>query len=349
MAERSRNLIWDGAMDIVLITTTIRVPEVLRLYRELDSSVFFVVVGDKKSPNDEIRKLIKDVGSSIYLDDIEQQKYKCSEAIGWNCIMRRNIALLEAIKLNPKHIVTIDDDVFPLDPRFFSLVSGGLTSYYPSLIVKSESGWLNTGEFLIPTVCQRGFPASLFPCKYSVLSRERRAVGVVAGLSLGDPDINAWERGTRNPIVHSVSELVRNSLVADDSNFVPFNSQNTAYYTKLAPLMAVLPGIGRHDDIWGSLVAERVMMEKGWSVRFGPPFVWQERNQQSLAKNIKDELYGMQYTVQFGNNLLNMNLGLGHPVEMLARVYEQMGELAYIPEQTKEFCRAWIEDLEAIL
>ena len=45
-------------MRTVCVTTTIRVPRVLELYAAYDPGVFFIVVGDRKSPDDEIKKFL---------------------------------------------------------------------------------------------------------------------------------------------------------------------------------------------------------------------------------------------------------------------------------------------------
>jgi hypothetical protein len=54
--------------------------------------------------------------------------------------------------------------------------------------------------------------------------------------------------------------------------------------------MLVLVGVGRYDDIWGSYIAQRVMAETGHRVHYGKPFVWQERNPQSIWTNLRDEI-----------------------------------------------------------
>ncbi|GAI53134.1 unnamed protein product, partial [marine sediment metagenome] len=107
-------------MKLALITTTIGVPHVLSLYRELDKEAMFFIAGDRKTPHDEVRSLVSTLGNAVYYSDTDQEKlgYRSSELIGWNRIMRRNIALLEAIKYGADIIVTIDDDNIPLDRSY---------------------------------------------------------------------------------------------------------------------------------------------------------------------------------------------------------------------------------------
>ena len=90
-------------MNTALITTTVNVPKVLALYRKLGPGVHFFVTGDEKTPPVDTWDFdwaAIDLSKWHYFS-AEQQKYlgwKCSELIGWNCVQRRNIALLEAVK-----------------------------------------------------------------------------------------------------------------------------------------------------------------------------------------------------------------------------------------------------------
>lgn len=337
-------------MKIVLITTTIRIPWVLEYYRRADPSVVFIITGDKKTPHAQVDSFVKTLGNTIYYD-VEGQKalgYECSDVIGWNCVMRRSIALLEAIKLQPDIIITIDDDNIPLDiDNYFKTFQRILSAPYGGLVIHGEDRWFNVGSMFEPHIKHRGFPydrESGYTINFGV-----NRVGVVAGLWYGDPDISAVERIVIKPQILQMSDILQRGIVVDNLCFTPFNSQNTGYLCELAPLMAVLPVVGRYDDIWASYIAERVMLETGHYVFYGPPFTWQERNEHNLITNLEDEIFGMRYTSIFCNDLRDMKLGVGSPVEMLARIYEQMEHLDYIPQRLKEFGKAWISDLEKIL
>jgi len=340
-------------MKTALITTTISTPKVLKLYRSIDPDVIFIVAGDRKSPHEEICSLIKTLGNAIYYSDADQERlgYRCSEIIGWNKIMRRNVSLLQAIRYGADIIVSIDDDNIPLDHNYFSDLRSVLTSEYSGLMASSERHWFNVGEFLNPPVYHRGFPYDYrhIDLNIHLSSVCGLKVGVAAGLWLGDPDIDAMERITNRPIVHQLSEVLHSGLVVDNACFTPFNSQNTAYLQELAPLMMVLVGVGRYDDIWASYIAERVMMETDYHVHFGKPFVWQERNPQNLWKNLKDELFGMEYTTRFCEDLLAANLGEGSVLDKLRRLYEHLRGAGYLPPVVHELGKAWCEDVETAM
>ncbi len=340
-------------MKIALITTTIFVPEVLERYRSMGPDVTILIAGDRKTPHEKVARMAAELGNAIYYSDTDQDKlgYECSEVIGWNKIMRRNIVLLEAIRLKPDVIVTIDDDNIPIGDDYFSAVRAIFGTAYSGLMASPESKWFNIGDFLLPRVYHRGFPYSQRKkdTEISLKPVSSRKIGIAAGLWLGDPDIDAMDRIVTNPGVMHLSDLLNSGIIVANGVFTPVNSQNTAYVRELAPLMMVLTDVGRFDDIWGSYIAERVMMETDYHVHFGRPFVWQERNKQNHWVNLRDEVYGMENTDRFCRELMEVNLDKGNVFENLRQLYGCLEGLDFIPENTKRLFSAWCNDIERIL
>ena len=339
-------------MRIALITTTIYVPTVLEHYRRLDSGVAMFVAGDRQTPHVAARSFIESLGNATYYSDADQEKlgYKSSAVIGWNKIMRRNIALLEALRWGADIIVSVDDDNIPLESNYFEGFRNILSTPYYGVMASSERGWINVGEFLVPQVYHRGFPYEFRneDLKVSLRPVSEIRVGVAAGLWLGDPDVDAMERITLRPTVYQVSKVLQLGLIVDQTCLSPFNSQNTAYIAELAPLMMVLVGVGRYDDIWASYIAQRVMAETDYRVHFGTPLVWQQRNPQSLWKNLKDELFGMEFSARFCADLRSTNLGVGGVLCKLRRLYEHMRRWDYLPSEVYELGKAWAADIEKV-
>lgn len=340
-------------MKVALITTTIHVPEVLERYRQLDRSVAIFVAGDRRTPHSEARLFIERLGNAVYYSDADQEKlgYQCSVIIGWNKIMRRNIALLEALRWGADVIISVDDDNIPLNDDYFSQFGSILSTPFNGLMASSDRHWVNAGEFLSPRVYHRGFPYEHRNSDHKITLKPASGirVGVAAGLWLGDPDIDAMERIVLHPTVCQVSEVLRAGLVVDHSCLTPFNSQNTAYIAELAPLMMVLVGVGRYDDIWASYIAQRVMMETDYHIHFGGPFVWQQRNPQSLWVNLKDELFGMEFTSKFCEDLRAADLGEGNVLLKLRRLYEHIHRLNYLPPEIYALGKVWADDVEKTL
>ncbi len=98
-------------MKQVIVTTTINPPTeaIERFDRLRDWDL--LVIGDLKTPNDYR------LDSGIYMAPSEQEKYDkpLSDAIGWNCIQRRNFGLLIAHDMQADLVAVIDDDNIPLD------------------------------------------------------------------------------------------------------------------------------------------------------------------------------------------------------------------------------------------
>lgn len=286
-------------MKTALITTTVNVPHVLHLYLSRDPSLGIFVAGDEKTPQLE--------GDFSYYSPEEQRAlgYSCSELIGWNCIQRRNIALLEALKWGAELILTVDDDNIPLSPSY---------SFSPSFSgVRVSSPWFDVGSLLIPPVRQRGIPHT---APYTVSSVVNAKIGVAQGVCLGDPDISAVERLACAPTVHTASELLRSGVafLPEPSCWTMFNTQSTAFLRELAPAMFCPPGVGRFDDILASLITQRVMRERGLSVFFGQPFFWQQRNAHNLYRDLREEQWGYENVRQIASILDATSLPRGDSV-----------------------------------
>lgn len=338
-------------MKTALITTTIRVPEVLKLYRSFDSSAAFFIAGDKKTPHAELESFVREIGNAFYYSDTDQEKlgYASSGVIGWNKIMRRNIALLEAVKWGAGIIVTVDDDNIPLSPDYFNVFRKILSTPYSGFSAASATGWFNAGEWLEPAVYHRGFPYEYRHRSLDVRLQRCSGVkvGVAAGLWLGDPDIDAVERLALRPDVTGVRGEMKEGMVLSGC-IAPFNTQNTAFRAELAPLLMVYTGVGRYDDIFASMTAQRFMADMGLSLYFGNPLVRQDRNPQDLFRNLEDELFGMRHMLRFKNDLFAADLGGGTVLEKLRRLAVFFKEWNYLPPAMHELTLAWCSDLQKI-
>jgi hypothetical protein len=339
-------------MKICVISTTINVPSVFELYRALGPDVDIIVTGDQKTPHAEAAHVIESLGGR-YLDVRAQEELNttCSPIIGWNTIRRRNLALLEAIRSKPDVIVTVDDDNIPVSPDYFETFRKAFAQPFSGVSVRSKLNWFDAGILLTPPSPHRGFPYSKrhrdLQLTFGHVTGAR--IGVAAGLWLGDPDIDAATRIVNAPQILGFSELARHGLSVEPGCFTPFNSQNTAFRAELAPLMAVWIDVGRYDDIWAAYVAQRIMMETGDCVMFGPPYVWQERNAHNLMRDLKDEIYGMESTDRFVQDLLDMDLGSGSVLDKMRRLYGHLQTKEYIPESMRRFGLTWCDDVERAL
>lgn len=336
-------------MKTALITTTINVPTVLALYRKLGPDVHFFIAGDRKTPDAEVVNFLYGIPNHSYygIDRQHDLGYKCSRLVGENCVQRRNIALLEAVRWGADTIVTIDDDNIPIEwyfDRFNSLFS---SPAWDGCAVSSSQRWFDPGFLLVPLTKHRGFPIGIKP-ELIVAPITDARIGVAAGLCLGDPDIDAVTRIAVAPIIHSVSELGRAGIVVDPrSTRTVFNSQNTAFIRELAPAMFMMPGVGRYDDIYASLICQRVMRERGLYVHFGQPFVWQQRNAHNLISDLRHEIDGMANIKTFAS-LLDLEFAGATVTKQTRAIYEGIGS-ALVPLVAKAAALAFLDDMESVL
>lgn len=337
-------------MKTALITTTIHLPEVLSLYRRFDADTKFFIAGDKKTPEADLNAFVAGLGNATYLsvDDQIAGGSRVSELIGWNRIMRRNMALLEAIGEGFDIIITIDDDNIPLADDYFDHHRSVLSEPFNGVGLHHPSGWVDVGQFIDPAAPHRGFPyaerKSQHPTAAAPIVAGR--IGVCAGLWMGDPDIDAMTRIVQAPVVQAFSAAMDAGVAVRPGCMTVFNSQNTGYTAEIAPAMMVLSDVGRYDDIWASLIAQRIMRERDLLVYFGKPYVWQERNQQDPWRNLEDEMFGMRECSRFARDLMECDIGGGSVVDQLRRIYAHLATKAYLPPSVVEIGRAWCDDVE---
>ena len=157
----------------------------------------------------------------------------------------------------------------------------------------------------------RGYPIEYLPIKNNVeyIGKTKRTVLVQADFWDGDPDIDAICRLSKKPIVKF------NKFEPFCSNQkAPFNSQNTFIARIAIPYYAVLPHVGRMDDIWGSYILQHYFPN---SVIYNKATVYQDRNLQDLITNLEKEVIGYRNTLKLVDDLKNF--------------------MSYLPDETKRF------------
>jgi hypothetical protein len=338
-----------------LIMTTINIPKCLEIWaRHLHEDDWIIVAGDMKTPHTEVIVLLDKLRpNTMYIHPDDPEIWRSSRVLGFNNIQRRNLALLEAIKLQPDYIITVDDDNWPWDGvGFFDRVEQILRNDFESEVLSSFSGFWNVGRMLAARknthVVVRGFP-QIDDDQYSHdgFNAKNLRVGVVASLWLGDPDITAINRLCCNPKVTGLK--YERNLILNKGTWCPFNSQSTTFITKLAPLMMVWPGVGRYDDIWSSYMAQKIMHEFAYHVSFGRPLVNQERNKHDFQNDLKEEMFGMEYTEELCTILRSINL-TNHKIiyEAMETCYDSL-RTDWMPDQTKAMFDEWLDDIKTII
>ena len=230
-------------MDMTLITTTIYVPRVLELYRRLNPDVSIVVAGNRKTPHDACPRFLRRsvTRCTSVMKSRRNLGYRSSPVIGWNRIMRRNVALLEAIKSGAEIIVQLSMTTTFRSTRATSPTSSG-SSRSPS----TESLFRPSVAGSTSASCSSQALPSRIPihppsrgprysdggrcggadrsCRRSLDGRPRyRRYGATSRINRS---FITWPRSPTTP-----------GLAVSPGCIAPFNTQNTAFLRELAPLL----------------------------------------------------------------------------------------------------------------
>jgi hypothetical protein len=335
---------------IGLACTTIHVPHALKLMRKCSADVRFFVATDEKTPV-EARDFVHTIPNAQTNGEITSSVWKCSEAIGWNTIARRNIAFLEALKWGADVIYSWDDDNLPINyPDHFWLIQNAFASALgkSGIKVTGADGWFDPGMLLVPPTRHRGFPHYKRPSLRASPVIDAK-VGVAAGLVIGDPDVDATTRMEHRPDIGSVHILGSAGVVVDPDTWTIWNSQNSAVVRELIPAWFMAPGCQRHDDIFASLVVQRVMRYRGYHVHFGPPFTFQQRNEHDLLIDLRAEIDGMSNVSRMAGVLDELVLNPAWTVAQNTRtIYEALAMEDWYPKRAVAAALAWLEDCEGL-
>jgi len=294
-------------MKKVIVTTTINPPTEAIMKFDAMPDWTLVVIGDLKTPQNYKLK------RGVYVSPSRQEEYdrKLSDAIGWNCIQRRNFGLLWAHDMGADIVAVVDDDNIPYEGWGRDLLLGReveVNYYQTDLPAFDPIGATNEKR-----IWHRGYPLQLVPQRdYGRCSRRKMAFDVQADFWNGDPDIDAVCRMIYKPECKFEADCF--PIAAGKP--APFNSQNTFFRGELLFDYFLFPHVGRMDDIWAAYYVQA----RGRKVVFGKPSVYQRRNEHNLVVDMKKEYPGYE------NNLEIVSRIVGDPDAILD----------YLPSKSKE-------------
>ncbi len=240
-----------------------------------------VVVGDKRTPADF--KLER----GTYVTPEEQEKYDgaLSDAIGWNCIQRRNFGLLWARDMKADVVALVDDDNIPLAGWGEDLLVGRdvEVNYYQTELPAFDP----IGATNHPELWHRGFPLQLLRRRdYSRKGRRKVRVDIQADFWNGDPDIDALCRMEHAPDCTFAPEffpMASNALS-------PCDSQNTFLSGEVLKHYFLYPHVGRMDDIWASFYVQA----RGFQAVYNRASVYQPHKERDLLRELRQEYVGYE-------------------------------------------------------
>ena len=274
---------------IYIATTTINPPtKALKLFAK-NKNCKLIVALDKKSKKFDLK-------NSVVLSTKYQEKKwpKLSKLIGWNCIQRRNFAILEAYNRGAEVIALIDDDNIPYKNWFKNIYVDKKINCKEILTNKKifdPVGYTNHSN-----LWHRGLPLELVNNrKYKIGKKNLIKPDIQANFWNGDPDIDAVCRMIFKPECNFKKSL----FPFFSKKISPFNSQNTLISRKVVRDYFLFPHIGRMDDIWASFY----VTSKNYKVIYNEPTVYQQRNVHNLIKDFKDEYIGYTNSLNLVENL----------------------------------------------
>ena len=293
---------------IYIATTTINKPtKALKLFCK-NNKCKLIVALDKKSKDFKLK-------NSIVLTTKYQEKKwpKLSKLVGWNCIQRRNFAILEAYNRGAEIVALIDDDNIPLNNWFKNIHVNKILKCKEIITNKrifDPVGYTNHNN-----LWHRGMPLELVNGRsYKTKKKTLIRPDIQANFWNGDPDIDAVCRMLFKP----ECKFKNNYFPFFSKKISPFNSQNTLLSRKVIEDYFLFPHIGRMDDIWASFY----VTAKKYKVVYGEPTVYQQRNVHNLIKDFKDEYIG--YT-----NSLNLVESLYKNTENIYKFLPKKSSLAF--------------------
>jgi len=273
-----------------IVTTTINpVTTAVDLFQNMNDWEL-VVIGDLKTPPDY------SLCRGTYVSPAEQEKYdrELSDAIGWNCIQRRNFGLLWAFDRGADIIAVVDDDNIPYPHWGKDLLLGKATEvnfYETDLPAFDPVGATNEKK-----LWHRGYPLQLLARRnYTNCSRRTVTADIQADFWNGDPDVDAICRMEHAPMCN----FDENAFPIASNKLAPFNSQNTFIRREVLENYFLFPHIGRMDDIWAAFYVQA----KGFKVVYGKASVYQERNAHDAVKDMKQEYIGYENNLKLVNDL----------------------------------------------
>lgn len=296
---------------IYIATTTINKPSVALRKFASNKNYKLIVALDKKTPKFELKNAI------ILSTKFQENKWKkLSKLIGWNCVQRRNFAILEALELGAKKIALIDDDNVPYPFWSKNIIVGKrvrINEILSNKIVFDPIGYTN-----YKNLWHRGYPLELVINRiYKRKSKEYITPDIQANFWNGDPDIDAICRILLRPKCNFNNKY----FPFFSRKISPFNSQNTILARKVFHDYFLFPHIGRMDDIWASFY----VTSKKYRVVYDKPTVFQKRNKHDLLVDFRNE-----------------NIGYLNSLKLVEKLYKNSDEIYnFLPKKSSLAFDEW--------
>jgi len=326
----------------IVITSIFAPTKAIQRFSQLDGYQL-IVAGDKKTPADWKSP------NTVYLSVEDQEKlgFRLNSKLPFNHYGRKMMGYLYAIRSGATVIIDTDDDNIPYDEWDFPATQGEF------LTSAKDLGFVNIYKnFSDLPIWPRGFPLDLITSEKSTLDTSKLTttsskVGIWQGLADGDPDVDAIYRLTNN------TECFFNDhapIVLSKGTLCPFNSQNTAIYRELFPLLYMPAYVTfRFTDILRGLIAQPIMWLYGYHLGFTKATVIQERNPHDYLKDFESEIPCYLYpnkVIEVVSNCINAERSVS---DNLYAAYVGLRENKIVTSEEIELLELWLQDIAEYL
>jgi hypothetical protein len=295
-----------------------------------------VVVGDTKTPADW-----HSPGVDFLSVDRQKEMFgEFAELLPYRHYCRKNLGYLYAMQRGANLVIDTDDDNIP-----YNNFGHGIDRKVAGRLLAGP-GWVNVYKWFIDNqqIWPRGLPLdSIDSVGQMGATNQPVDCPIQQFLADNDPDVDAIFRlTTRGQFFFRKDDK---PVVLDRDCWVPFNSQNTVYFSDVFPLLYLPCFVSfRMTDIWRSFVAQAALWRCGLRVSFHAPTVEQIRNEHDLMKDFADEVVGYLDNKRIGVALTqsSANIPSGVPLGDVALVlWESLEAIGIIPAREMVIIRAW--------
>jgi hypothetical protein len=261
-------------------------PGIKKLFKlaEICSSEL-VIIGDKKTPAWDVRKL----PTFVHYFSVEDQIKKwptLASLLPYNHYARKNLAYLWAMENGVSVLLDTDDDNS-------SEIDVFVVSEKKYRVIESDVEWVNVyAYFEGKGIWPRGLPLdeAMKPISPAEEMQGELEWSCFQSIVDGDPDLDAIGR-MLYPENHFFAE--KSPLLLTKMNFCPTNSQATLWKEPLLPLLYLpVTSSFRMTDIWRGIILSGFTREANLNTAFGKLGFQQDRNVHNLISDFLDEVSG---------------------------------------------------------
>lgn len=292
----------------------------------------FIVVGDRKTPDDYNLP-----GVSFYSFADQLGERGIAKEIPPDSYARKNLGYLKAIESGANVIVETDDDNAPIDHFFENRAVNTVSQTI------NNNEWTNIYRFFgVENVWPRGFPLELLQTNETfALENNDSCSPIRQNLINGDTDVDAIYRLIINK---NVTFDYKDNIALSPKSWCPFNSQNTTWWKVAFPLMYLPSNCStRMTDIWRGFIAQKICWAKGWSISFGRPTMFQDRNAHNLISDFEMEIDGYLGNAKFIRVLDSLQIDKHQElIDSIRLCYQTLVNEGFFPTNELKILDFWL-------